>query len=188
MMLVAGLGNPGKEYAGTRHNLGFMAVDKIAAEHGFPEWREKPKYLFTKKKIGSADIILAKPATFMNLSGEALLSLSALYKIPPGDMVVIHDDLDLPPGRIRTKLGGGTAGHNGLKSIDGRLGPGYHRIRVGIGHPRDAGQPMDAADYVLSKIPPGDMEKIAAAIAGISSAFEAVIAKDFAAIPAAFPV
>jgi PTH1 family peptidyl-tRNA hydrolase len=174
-LLVVGLGNPGNEYARTRHNLGFMAVDALHLKYGLSDWREKPKYLFAKAKAGPRSIILAKPTTFMNLSGEAVLALKSLYKIPAENIVVIHDDLDLVPGRVKVKRGGGSAGHNGLKSIDGKIGPDYWRVRIGIGHPRGLEPSMDVAAYVLARPGKDDADKLAAAIGEIVDAFPSLV-------------
>jgi len=138
MYLFVGLGNPGKEYARQRHNIGFMAVDAIAGQHGFPDFYEKNKGLFSEGRLGAQKVFLLKPMTYMNLSGESVQPLAAFYKIPPENIFVFHDDLDLAEARIKVKKGGGNAGHNGLKSISGRLGTDdYWRIRLGIGHPGD---------------------------------------------------
>jgi PTH1 family peptidyl-tRNA hydrolase len=136
MYLFVGLGNPGAEYAKHRHNIGFMAVDAIADTHGFSNWKEKSKGLYSEGKFGTQKVFLLKPQTFMNLSGESLQPLAAFYKIPPENIFVFHDELDLAAGVIKVKKGGGSAGHNGLKSITERLGtPDYYRVRMGIGHP-----------------------------------------------------
>ena len=159
MWLIVGLGNVGTRYNGTRHNIGFDVVDAIAKD--FPKWAEKPSYFWAKK----GDVVLAKPTTFMNLSGKAVLALASLYKIAPENIVVIHDDLDLEVGRVKVKIGGGHAGHNGLKSIDAAIGKEYHRVRIGIGHPRDSAVPeMDVADYVLGKFGGEEKKAIAAAV------------------------
>jgi PTH1 family peptidyl-tRNA hydrolase len=130
--LIVGLGNPGNEYAGTRHNIGFMAVDAIATREGLPTFKSKFKGMITGK-----DYLLLKPQTFMNLSGESVGEAMRFHKLAPAQTVVFHDDLDLPPGEVRIKQGGGTGGHNGLKSIDAHIGPDYWRVRLGIGHPRN---------------------------------------------------
>ena len=182
MILIAGLGNIGEEYKNTKHNIGFMTVDKIADDYNFPEWKEKNKYLFTKIKINNTDVILLKPTTYMNLSGEAVQAITTLYKIKPEDIIVIHDDLDLKTGVIKTKQGGGTGGHNGLKSIDSKIGNNYHRIRIGISHPRDINPNQDVASYVLSKFSPEDMKKITIQVENISKSLEKIIKKDFSSL------
>ena len=138
MYLFVGLGNPGPEYERHRHNIGFMAVDAIADAYGFSAWKAKNKGLYAEGKIGTKKVFLCKPQTFMNLSGEAVQPIAAFYKIPPDNIFVFHDELDLEPGKIKVKKGGGSAGHNGLKSTSQRLGTdNYHRVRMGIGHPGD---------------------------------------------------
>ncbi|MDR1008730.1 MAG: aminoacyl-tRNA hydrolase [Rickettsiales bacterium] len=158
--LVIGLGNPGAKYAHTRHNVGFMVIDALAEALNAPGFKEKPKYLYTK--VG--DFILAKPTTFMNLSGEAAATLANMYKIEPADIWVIHDDMDLAVGTVKTKLGGGSAGHNGIKSIDAHIGANYNRIRIGVSHPRSLGLQIDPADYVLGRFLPSEMAEIGGAI------------------------
>ena len=136
MYLFVGLGNPGAEHAKQRHNIGFMAMDAIAEAHGFSEWKTKSKGLYCEGRLGTQKIFLLKPQTYMNLSGESVQPFAAFYKIPPENIFVFHDELDLAEAVIKVKLGGGTAGHNGLKSISSRLGTNdYYRVRMGIGHP-----------------------------------------------------
>ncbi|AKU91927.1 aminoacyl-tRNA hydrolase [Vulgatibacter incomptus] len=145
MKLLAGLGNPGKEYESTRHNVGFMVVDHIAGAAGAQIDRKKFKAELGEAGLGGVKTLLVKPQTFMNLSGESIAGAASFYKIAPADVIVIHDELDLEPGRIQIKVGGGHGGHNGLRSIIAHLGPDFVRIRVGIGKP--AGH--DTAGYVL---------------------------------------
>jgi PTH1 family peptidyl-tRNA hydrolase len=135
MRLIVGLGNPGLRYAKNRHNVGFVAVDAIARRYGFPAFRARFKGELSEGPLGGEKRLLLKPQTFMNASGEAVLAAASFYKIPPGDIVVIHDEIDLKPGKLRVKRGGGSAGHNGLRSIDALLGADYWRVRVGVGHP-----------------------------------------------------
>lgn len=137
-LLIAGLGNPGDEYARHRHNAGFMAVDSIAAEHGFGPWRKRFHGLVAEGNIAGRKSILLKPMTYMNESGRAVGEAMRYLKLPLEALVVIHDELDLAPGKIRVKAGGGDAGHNGLRSITATLGPEYRRLRIGIGHPGKA--------------------------------------------------
>lgn len=138
MYLFVGLGNPGAEYARHRHNIGFMAIDAIADKHGFADFREKSKGLLTEGRLGTQKVFLLKPMTYMNLSGESVQPLAAFYKIPPENVFVFHDELDLVEAKIKVKKGGGNAGHNGLKSISQRMGTDdYWRVRLGIGHPGD---------------------------------------------------
>lgn len=135
MLLFVGLGNPGADYARNRHNIGFMAVDAIVRRHSFSPWRAKFQGEVCEGTIGSEKIVALKPMTYMNESGRSVAACAQFYKIEPKDIVVFHDELDLDPGRIRVKLGGGHAGHNGLRSIHAHLGPDYRRVRLGIGHP-----------------------------------------------------
>jgi len=135
MRLVVGLGNPGSRYARNRHNIGFMVAAAIHRRYGFSAFRSRFKGELAEGVIGAERLLLLCPQTFMNASGEAVLAAMSFYKIPPGEIVVIHDELDLRPGKVRVKRGGGNAGHNGLRSIDAMIGPDYWRIRIGIGHP-----------------------------------------------------
>jgi PTH1 family peptidyl-tRNA hydrolase len=135
MRLVVGLGNPGSRYARNRHNIGFMAVAAIARRYGFAPFRNRFKGELSEGVIAGERRLLLCPQTFMNASGESVLAAMSFYKITPGEIVVIHDELDLRPGKVRVKRGGGTAGHNGLRSIDSMIGPDFWRIRIGIGHP-----------------------------------------------------
>jgi PTH1 family peptidyl-tRNA hydrolase len=146
MKLWAGLGNPGARYSGNRHNIGFMALDRIAADHGFAPWRKAFHGLVSEGRLGAEKVVLLKPETFMNLSGQSVQAAVTFYKLPLADVTVFHDELDLAPGKCRVKSGGGHAGHNGLRSIHQHLGEGYGRVRLGIGHP---GHKDAVAGYVL---------------------------------------
>jgi len=138
MLLWVGLGNPEPGMARHRHNIGFMAVDLIARRHGFSPWRLRFKGLIADGVIAGQKLLLLKPMTYMNVSGESVQAAAAFFKIAPPAITVFHDELDLAPGKIRVKRGGGAAGHNGLRSIDQSLGsPDYWRVRLGIGHPGD---------------------------------------------------
>jgi PTH1 family peptidyl-tRNA hydrolase len=137
MHILAGLGNPGQKYANHRHNVGYMAVERIASRHGFSPWTGKFRSQVAEGRLGGEKVLLLKPQTFMNLSGEAVGQALRFYRLEPGDLTAIHDELDLAPGRIRVKTGGGAGGHNGIRSLDAHCGPGYHRLRIGIGHPGD---------------------------------------------------
>ncbi len=150
MRLVVGLGNPGSRYARNRHNIGFMAVDAIARRHGFPGFRSRFKGELAEGQLGGERRLLLKPQTFMNASGEAVAEASRFFKIPPAEIVVIHDEIDLRPGKLRVKCGGGNAGHNGLRSIDALLGPDFWRVRIGVGHP---GIKEIVEPYVLQNFP-----------------------------------
>ena len=147
MLLFVGLGNPGAKYAGNRHNIGFMALEQIAADHGFPPWKSRFNGQITEGRFGSDRAILLKPETFMNLSGQSVGEAMRYYKLEPQDVIVFHDELDLAPGKLRVKQGGGHAGHNGLRSIHQHIGAEYGRVRLGIGHP---GHKDRVSHYVLS--------------------------------------
>jgi PTH1 family peptidyl-tRNA hydrolase len=135
MLLFVGLGNPGAKYAGNRHNVGFMAVDAIAKRHGLPPWRKRFQGVATEGPVGGTRVQLLLPGTFMNESGRAVAEAMHFYKTALSDVVVFHDELDLQPAKVRVKLGGGIAGHNGLRSITEHVGNEYRRVRIGIGHP-----------------------------------------------------
>ncbi|MCR9135798.1 MAG: aminoacyl-tRNA hydrolase [Alphaproteobacteria bacterium] len=135
MLLIAGLGNPGPRYAKQRHNIGFMAADAIVRRQSFSGWSTKFKSLIAEGSIGDEKVLLIKPQTFMNLSGEAVGQALRFYKLTTSDLIVIYDELDLQPGKVRIKTGGGSGGHNGIKSIDAHCGKDYRRLRLGIGHP-----------------------------------------------------
>ena len=135
MKLLVGLGNPGGQYEGNRHNIGFMALDAIAREHSITQFRTKHSGLLAEGSIGGEKVILLKPQTFMNRSGDSVQQVAKFYKIEPADIIVLYDELDLAPGKVRVKVGGGNGGHNGLRSIDPQVGLNYKRVRLGIGHP-----------------------------------------------------
>ena len=137
MLLLVGLGNPGEGYARNRHNIGFMAVDEIVRRHSFQPFRAKFKGELAEGRVGREKVLALKPMTFMNESGRSVLAVASFYKIPPEDILVIHDELDLAAGKLRLKTGGGHAGHNGLRSIHAHIGDKYRRLRLGIGHPGD---------------------------------------------------
>ncbi|HKU18220.1 MAG TPA: aminoacyl-tRNA hydrolase [Candidatus Saccharimonadales bacterium] len=149
-VLIVGLGNPGKEYDGTRHNIGFACVDAFAAANDVTPWVDKKDFKchLATVTLGDTRTILIKPTTFMNLSGEAVHAVAQFYKIPAEKIVVVHDELDIPFGQIRLRMGGGSAGHNGLKSIIQAVGEGFGRVRIGVG-PKEPPQ-MDSADFVLA--------------------------------------
>ena len=147
MKLIVGLGNPGAKYARNRHNIGFMALDMIASDHGFGPWKQKFQGLVTEGRFGSDRAVLLKPETFMNNSGQSVAAAMKFHKIDAEDVVVFHDELDLAPGKIRFKMSGGHAGHNGLRSIHAHIGADYGRIRMGVGHP---GHKDRVAGFVLS--------------------------------------
>jgi len=146
MYLFVGLGNPGAKYAHNRHNIGFMALDRIAEDHGFGPWRAKFQGQISEGRLSNEKVLLLKPETFMNLSGQSVGEAMRFYKLSPEDVVVFHDELDLAPGKVRVKQGGGHAGHNGLRSLHGHIGETYARVRMGIGHP---GHKDRVSAYVL---------------------------------------
>ncbi|OJU29239.1 MAG: aminoacyl-tRNA hydrolase [Nitrobacter sp. 62-13] len=135
MRLFVGLGNPGTKYQDNRHNIGFMAVDEIARRHGFAPWRRRFQGESSEGRLGQERVILLKPTTFMNNSGHAVQDAVHFYKLAQGDVVVFHDEIELTPAKVRVKVGGGIAGHNGLRSISAHIGNEYRRVRLGIGHP-----------------------------------------------------
>src|SRR5262245_327284 len=135
MRLFVGLGNPGARYARNRHNIGFMAVDEIARRHGFSPWRRRFQGETSEGTLGPERVILLKPTTYMNESGRSVQEAASFFKIAPGDVTVFQDELELPPGKVRVKIGGGIAGHNGLRSVSAHIGNEYRRVRLGIGHP-----------------------------------------------------
>jgi peptidyl-tRNA hydrolase, PTH1 family len=135
MKLLVGLGNPGAQYAGNRHNIGFMAIDAIAGAHGIGPWKSKHAGLIAEGTVGGERLLLLKPQTFMNKSGDSVQQVARFFKVPNSDIAVFYDELDLAPGKVRVKVGGGNGGHNGLRSIDPQIGLDYKRVRLGIGHP-----------------------------------------------------
>ena len=165
-VLIVGLGNPGTEYLMTRHNVGFMALDVLAGDGA--QWRAEKNALTTRVEIDGMRVILAKPQTFMNNSGVAVLALMTFYKIPLENLVVIHDDMDISVGGCRIKIGGGSAGHNGIKSIDANVGREYKRIRIGVGHPRDYDLKIDPSDWVLGRFTSDQMSQISDVISRIN--------------------
>ncbi len=177
MKLFAGLGNPGAKYAGNRHNIGFMAVDRIAADHGFSPWRKAFQGQVSEGRLGAEKVVLLKPDTFMNLSGQSVRAAADFYKLTPADITVFHDELDLAPGKCRVKQGGGHAGHNGLRSIHAHLGEAYGRVRLGIGHP---GHKDAVAGYVLHDFAKAEEVWLDDLLRGISDGAEALAAGDAA--------
>jgi PTH1 family peptidyl-tRNA hydrolase len=139
-LLIAGLGNPGGEYARNRHNAGFMAVDVIHESYDFAPWRSKFQGRISEGKLGRRKVILLKPMTYMNDSGQSVGPAARFFKIAPDDIVVMHDEIDLAAAKLKAKKGGGDAGHNGLRSITAAIGPGYRRVRIGVGHPGQRGR------------------------------------------------
>lgn len=178
MKVFVGLGNPGAKYAGNRHNIGFMALDRIAGDHGFGPWRMAYRGAVAEGRLGGEKVILLKPQTFMNLSGESVRAVMDFYKVTPADLTVFHDELDLAPGKARVKAGGGHAGHNGLRSIHQHLGTdAYARVRLGIGHP---GHKDAVAAYVLNDFAKADRDWLEDLLRGISDGAAALAAGDAA--------
>ncbi|MEM9798454.1 MAG: aminoacyl-tRNA hydrolase [Pseudomonadota bacterium] len=175
MQLWVGLGNPGAKYAGNRHNIGFMALDRVAEDHGGGPWRSKFQGQIAEARFGSEKVWLLKPATFMNLSGQSVGEAMRFHKLEPGDVTVFHDELDLVPGKLRLKQGGGHAGHNGLRSIHQHIGPDYGRVRIGIGHP---GHKDRVAGYVLSDFAKAEGPMLDDLLRGISDGAPKLAADD----------
>ena len=170
-----GLGNPGPKHAGNRHNIGFMALDRIAADHGFSPWKRAFQGLACDGRFGSEKVLLLKPETFMNLSGQSVGEAMRFHKLTPADVTVFHDELDLAPGRLRLKQGGGHAGHNGLRSIHAHIGEAYGRVRLGIGHP---GHKDAVSGYVLHDFAKADQDWLDELMRGISDGAPALAAGD----------
>ena len=177
--LVAGLGNPGREHVATRHNAGYWFADELAAKLGVA-FNGEAKFHGHVAKV-AAGLRLLKPATYMNLSGRSVLSLTRFFALAPANVLVVHDELDLPPGDAKLKFGGGIAGHNGLRDVAAQLGtPDFWRLRLGIGHPRDSAIPQqDVADYVLAPPSRDDRAAIDEAIGRSLEAWPAIAAGDF---------
>ena len=165
MKLFVGLGNPGREYALNRHNIGFMALDRIAEDHDFDSWQNKFQGQFCEGRLGSKKVLLLKPSTFMNLSGQSVAAVAHFYKLTLDQIFIFHDELDLAPNKLRIKQGGGHAGHNGLRSIHSHLGPDYSRIRLGIGHP---GNKNAVSKYVLKDFSKTEQSQVSSLLQGIS--------------------
>ena len=165
MKLFVGLGNPGKKYTNNRHNIGFMALNQIANDHSFSPWKNKFQGQITDGKLGDEKVILLKPETFMNLSGQSVSETIKFYKIKIEDIIVFHDELDLAPAKLRVKISGGHAGHNGLRSIHQHIGADYHIVRMGVGHP---GHKDRVANYVLSDFAKNDQNWLQDLLFGIS--------------------
>lgn len=176
-MLFVGLGNPGAKYAKNRHNIGFMALDEIAQSGGFSPWKRKFQGQVSEGRVGTDKVVLLKPETFMNLSGQSVGEAMRFYKFGTPDVTVFHDELDLVPGKVRVKTGGGHAGHNGLRSIHQHIGADYHRVRLGIGHP---GHKDKVASYVLGDFSKSDQAWLDDVLRGIAKGFDALAKGDAA--------
>jgi len=171
MQVWVGLGNPGDSYKLHRHNVGFMAADVIAAVHGFSPWQKKFRSLASEGRIGDHKLLLLKPQTYMNDSGDAVSQALRFYKLGTDALTAFHDELDLAPFKVKVKAGGGTAGHNGLRSIDRHLGPDFRRVRIGIGHP-GPGQKEKVTPYVLGNYAKAEMEPLSDLLAAVASEAE----------------
>ena len=185
MKLIVGLGNPGLEYRETRHNVGFLVADELAQRWRAPDaWREKFAALHIRTTVGEEAVIVAKPLTFMNLSGQAVAGLAAFYKIEPADVLVVTDDVALPLGRLRARPEGGAGGHNGLKSIIQHLGTqAFPRVRVGVGRGDDR---RDLADHVLGRFEAGERDTVSAAVLRAADASERFLADGIERVMSAF--
>lgn len=179
MFLIVGLGNPGNEYDKTRHNVGFMAVDELAQAYDFAPFKAKFDGIIAEGKIANEKVYILKPHTYMNLSGNSVVKAANFYKILPQNIIVIHDDMDLPVGKLKAKLGGGAGGHNGLRSIDAAITPNYNRIRIGVGHPNQGGEAV--VNHVLSRFSKVDAEIIEKEIVLISDIIGVLIKNGIAA-------
>lgn len=166
MQLWVGLGNPGAQYALQRHNVGFMAVDAIAELHGFDPWRKQFRGWTSEGRIDGQKILLLKPATFMNESGRSVGEAMRFFKLDVGDVTVFHDELDLAPFKVKVKTGGGTAGHNGLRSTEAHIGNPFRRVRIGIGHP---GHKERVTGHVLGNYAKAEMDRLADMLGAIAA-------------------
>ncbi len=175
MQLFVGLGNPGPKYARHRHNIGFMALDAIAGRHGFPAFRNRFRGLVSEGWLGSERVALLKPQTFMNESGRSVSAAMQFYKPGLAQVTVFHDELDLAGGKLRVKRGGGSAGHNGLRSMDRLLGPGYRRVRLGIGHPGDSRR---VTGHVLHAFDSGDSDWLMLMLDAVARSADLLAAND----------
>ena len=173
MYLVVGLGNPGEKYARNRHNIGFMAADEIVRRHSFSSWRAKFQGEIAEGKIGTEKVLVLKPMTFMNESGRSVKEVVTFYKIATEDIIVLHDELDLAPGKLRVKRGGGHAGHNGLRSMHAHVGDAYARVRLGIGHPGDKNR---VSSYVLKDFAKADQDWIEPELDAVADNMDLILA------------
>jgi PTH1 family peptidyl-tRNA hydrolase len=177
MRLIVGLGNPGPRHVRNRHNIGFVAVDALARRHGFGPYRDRFSGAFAEGSVGGQRVMALMPQTYMNLSGDSVGAAARFYKLDPAEIAVIHDELDLAPGKLRVKRGGGAAGHNGLRSIDAALGPDYWRVRLGIGHP---GTKELVLPYVLANFDAEDMVWLPGLVEAVAEAAPLLVADDAA--------
>ena len=177
MLLLVGLGNPGQEYAKNRHNIGAMAVDEIIRQHGFsaPRARSRPQGIFSEGLIDGVKITTLLPLTFMNDSGKAVGDAMRYWRLEPKDIFVLHDELDLAPAKVKAKLGGGHAGHNGLRSIDSHIGKNYWRVRLGVGHP---GEKARVTGYVLRDFSKAEKHWVSQTIEAVAKAIPLLLKGD----------
>ncbi len=175
MLLLVGLGNPGPGHAGDRHNIGYMAADAIVRRHGFGPFRSKFRGVTADGTIAGEKTVVLKPETYMNLSGESVSAAAHFYKLPPEQVIVIHDEIDLAFGKVRVKLGGGSGGHNGLRSIDAHLGPDYWRVRLGVGHP---GDPELVIHHVLRPFSKEEMPLVEKLVDAVADAIPLLVRGD----------
>jgi len=166
MLLIAGLGNPGRRYAANRHNLGFLAVDEIVRRHGFGPWRQRFQAEAAEGRLAGQKVLCLKPQTYMNRSGQSVGEALNFFKLPPEALYVLHDEIDLAPGKLRVKRGGGPGGHNGLRSIDAHIGQDYWRVRLGVGHPGDKDLVHAYVLHDFAKEEMAQAEKLIDAVAG----------------------
>lgn len=175
MRLLVGLGNPGERYAGNRHNIGFMIVDAIAHRHEVSPWRRRFHGLIAEGQVGREQVLLLKPETYMNDSGRAVAAAMNYYKLKASDVAVIQDEIELPPGKVRVKVGGSTAGHNGIRSVEEYIGNEFHRVRIGIGRPPSR---EDVEHYVLQNFAKAERDWVAAVCETIADNFSLIINKE----------
>jgi len=178
MFLVVGLGNPGEEYANTRHNIGFMAADEIHSRYNFAPYKSKFDGLLAEGIIEKEKVLLLKPQTYMNLSGNSVAKVASFYKIDPKNIIVIHDDKDLALGKIKAKIGGSAGGHNGLKNIDSHIGPEYNRIRIGAGSPQE--HHTDTINFVLSRFSKTELDILKEKLEFVAATINELITKGIA--------
>ncbi len=177
MFLLVGLGNPGPEYAANRHNIGYMALDEIVRSHSFEPWRRRFHGSAAEGRIGESRALALKPETYMNLSGQAVAAALSYYRLEADQVIALHYDLDLAPGKLRVKQGGGNAGHNGLRSLDSHIGRDYRRVRFGIGHPGERGE---VEDYVLHDVAKADRGELEASIEAVAEHIGVLVQGDMA--------
>ncbi len=173
MKILVGLGNPGRNHEQNRHNIGFMAIDRIAEDGGIANWRARHQGLVADGRLSNSPVVLLKPQTYMNRSGQSVGEAMRYLRLSPADIVVFHDELDLAPGKVRAKMGGGHAGHNGLRSIHQHLGPDFARVRLGIGHP---GEKHMVTRHVLGNFAKSDREWLAELLDTVASCSPVLVA------------